>query len=168
MEFVYLGEDRLSNPPSDYEDYEDDNDAGGARGQDMEMESLIKSLGEVLTGISFRHVERRQVTRLAVPVAMVVVRHCIDDVQVGVEEGDIIGEVYHSFAGTHCRSEQQSARSEAVTTSEKPSRSVRGPALQSTCQHMGYSQSRSRPLKPHLSRNSRLLSTNLSLLLEIW
>ena len=47
MEFVYLGEVRLSNPPSDYEDYEDDNDAGGARGQDMEMESLIKSLGDI-------------------------------------------------------------------------------------------------------------------------
>ena len=69
---------------------------------------------EVLTGVSFRHVERRQVTRLAVSVVLLGLTAAVSSSPRGLK-----------------------VALRAVTTSEKPSRSVRGPALQSTCQHMG-------------------------------
>ena len=45
---------------------------------------------EVLAGVSLRHVERRQVARLAVPVAVVVVRHHVDDVEISVQFRDVV------------------------------------------------------------------------------
>ena len=90
---------------------------------DEVVERVLDVEEEVLALLLRPGVERRVVARLSVPLAVVVVAHDVDEVEVFVHERDVVGDVDRGSRGADGRSQDEVATVRVKSCAEIPDES---------------------------------------------